>query len=273
MTMDARLFLGNLRKEVESHPGVSHPLLARLSQVPFTREDYAVMGSQHYALVGCFTKYLELLLISAPDSQAKQWIAKVLVNEYGEGSDNRDHAQLYASYLRAAGVGPGQELETPLHPAVTGFILEHYRICREEPFLVGLGALGPGHEWSIPRMFPPIVRGLRRAGFREDEILYFTLHMEQDIDHGLWLEEALARYADTEKAQAEIQRGTMLSLEARRVFWSGVQDKVVRWRQPKNFHLRSQARRERYKAESREMTLRELRAHIAAMGASAARYA
>jgi pyrroloquinoline quinone (PQQ) biosynthesis protein C len=273
MTMDARLFLANLRKEVESHPGVSHPLLARLSQVPFTREDYAVMGSQHYALVGCFTKYLELLLISAPDSMAKQWIAKVLVNEYGEGSDNQDHAQLYASYLNAAGVPVGQELETPLHPAVTGFITEHYRICREEPFLVGLGALGPGHEWSIPKMFPPIVRGLRRAGFEEREILYFTLHMEQDIDHGAWLEEALARYADTEKAQGEIRRGALLSLEARRVFWSGVQDKVVRWRQPKNFHLRTQARPHSYRADNPEMTLREFRAQIATMGAPAARYA
>jgi pyrroloquinoline quinone (PQQ) biosynthesis protein C len=271
--VNAREFLADLRRQVEAHPGVSHPLLSRLSQVPFTREDYAVMGSQHYALVGCFTKYLELLLIAAPDSQAKQWIAKVLVNEYGEGSDNQDHAQLYASYLRAAGVPAGRELDTPLHPAVTGFILEHYRICREEPFLVGLGALGPGHEWSIPRMFPPIVRGLRRAGFREDEILYFTLHLEQDIDHGLWLEEALARYADTERAQAEILRGTMLSLEARRVFWSGVQDKVVRWRQPKNFHLRSQARRGTYENEAREMTLAEFRAHLAATGAPAVKYA
>jgi pyrroloquinoline quinone (PQQ) biosynthesis protein C len=271
--MDARAFLSGLRREVEAHPGVSHPVLARLSQVPFTREDYAVLGTQHYALVGCFTKYLELLLISAPDSQAKQWIAKVLVNEYGEGSDNKDHAELYQGFLRASGVPKNGEFETPLHPAVTGFILEHYRICREEPFLVGLGALGPGHEWSIPRMFPPMVRGLRRAGFREDEILYFTLHMEQDIDHGLWLEEALARYADEEKAQGEIRRGALLSLEARRAFWSGVQDKIVRWRQPQNLHLRTQSRRQAYKAQEQELTLREFRARLSPSAMPAARYA
>jgi pyrroloquinoline-quinone synthase len=179
------------------------------------------------------------------------------VNEYGEGSEGKDHAELYREFLGACGAAKYEELETPLHKAVTGFIQEHLRICRDEPFLVGLGALGPGHEWSIPKMFPLITKGLRRARYSPEEILYFTLHQEQDIDHGLWLEEALATYADTQKAQDEIRRGALLSLEARARFWSGVQDKIVRWRQPKNLHLRSQ-NRSGYDPKG-EMTLREFR--------------
>ncbi|HVZ73195.1 MAG TPA: iron-containing redox enzyme family protein [Polyangia bacterium] len=252
--MNARAFLADLRVEVEGHVGVNHPLLARLAHVPFAREDYRVMGLQHYALVGHFTSYLERLLPRAPDSEAKQWIAKVLVNEYGEGSDGKDHAELYRGFLLATGAAAGEERETPLHPDVTGFVTEHRRICAEESFLAGLGAVGPGHEWTIPRMFTRIVRGLRRAGFAEPEILYFTLHQEQDIDHGLWLEEALARYADTADAQAQIRRGALLSLEARARFWSGVQAKIVRWRQPKNVHLRSQGHTPR---TGRERTLAE----------------
>jgi pyrroloquinoline-quinone synthase len=261
--MNAREFLSGLRREVESHVGVNHPLLARVGQVPFTREDYRVFGLQHYALVGHFTRYLEQLLVRAPDSQAKQWIAKVLVNEYGEGSDDKDHAELYRGFLGASGVVAGEETETPLHPAVTAFIEEHERICREEPFLVGLGALGPGHEWSIPRMFPPIVRGLRRAGYTEPEILYFTLHMEQDVDHGAWLEEALARYSVDDERQAQVRRGALLSLEARARFWSGVQDKIVRWRQPRNVHLRSQMRPAGYRPSTREWTLSAFRKRAA----------
>ncbi|HVE81986.1 MAG TPA: iron-containing redox enzyme family protein [Myxococcales bacterium] len=254
--MSAREFLSGLRREVESHPGINHALLARVAHVPFTREDYRVFGLQHYALVGSFTRYLELLLPRAPDSEAKSWIAKVLVDEYGEGSGGQDHAELYRGFLKATGAAPGEERATPLHAAVTGFIDEHDRICREEPFLVGLGALGPGHEWSIPRMFPPIVQGLRRARFTEQEIVYFTLHLEQDIDHGAWLEQALERYATTEQAQAQIRRGAELSLQARARFWSGVQEKIVRWRQPKNMHVRPQARR----AAGKELALEQFHA-------------
>jgi pyrroloquinoline quinone (PQQ) biosynthesis protein C len=263
--MDAKTFLKGLRKKVETHTAVNHPLLARVAHVPFTREDYKIFSLQHYALVGNFTTYLEYLLLSAPDSDAKQWIAKVLVDEYGEGSDGKDHAELYREYLYGSGVKPGEEYETKLHRAVTGFIAEHLRICRDEPFLVGLGAVGPGHEWSIPKMFPPIVQGLRNAGYTEDEILYFTLHMEQDEDHGLWLEEALELYASTYEAQQEILRGTMLSLEARARFWSGVQDKIVRWRQPNNINLRSQMRREGHDQYG-EMTLSQWQKKVSEAG-------
>lgn len=256
--MNAAEFLKALRAEVESHTAVNHPLLARLAFVPFTREDYRVFGLQHFALVGNFTRYLELLLLRGPDSHAKQWIAKVLVDEYGEGSDDKDHAQLYREFLTACGASDAEVLTTPLHGAVTGFIEAHERICREEPFLVGLGALGPGHEWSIPRMFPSIVQGLTRAGFTPTDINYFTLHMAQDVDHGRWLEEALALSAETPTAQAEIRKGALLSLEARSRFWSGVQDKLVRWRQPRNVHLRSQMRRHCYDG-AQERTLSQLR--------------
>lgn len=247
-------FLRDLRTEVESHPAVNHLFLSRLKHVPFTREDYKVMGCQHYPLVGRFTSYMEMLLVRGPSSDAKSWLAKVLVDEYGEGSDGKDHATLYVEYLRATGVGIGEEKDTLLHPAVTGFIREHIRMCTEEPFLVGLGALGPGHEWTIPKMFPLIVAGLRKAGFSEEHILYFSLHMEQDIDHGNWLQEALALFSTTREEQMQIRRGALLSLAARERFWSGVQDKVVRWRQPKNIHLRTQARGARY-SEEQQLTL------------------
>ena len=266
---EPRDFLKELRHVVETHMGVNHPLLGRVAHVPFTREDYLVMGLQHFPLVGTFTTYLELLLLRAPDSDAKQWLAKVLIDEYGEGSDDKDHAELYQEYLRACGASDEQMFSTLLHEDITGFIADHLHLCSEEPFLVGLGAVGPGHEWAIPKMFPQIVQGLRRAGFAEEEILYFTLHMEQDEDHGAWLEESLVDYATTPEAQALIYQGAMRSLAARTRFWSGVQDKIVRWRQPKNVHLRSEMRRDGDR-QGREMTLTSWRSKISEHGLLAA---
>ncbi len=230
--MQARDFLKDLRREVETHPAVNHVFLARVGTTPFTREDYRVFGLQHYPLVGTFTRYMEHLLIHGPDSNSKSWIAKVLVDEYGEGSDGEDHAQLYRKFLTASGVADGEEDREPLDPRVIAFIREHIRIVTQEPFLVGLGALGPGHEWSIPRMFVPIIDGLRRAGYTEAEIQYFTLHTVQDVDHGRWLEEALHMLVRTPEEGAQVRRGALLSLAARRNFWDGVQSRVVRWRQP-----------------------------------------
>jgi pyrroloquinoline quinone (PQQ) biosynthesis protein C len=229
----ARAFLAGLRLEVERHPAVNHLFLNRVATAPFSREDYGVLAENHYPLVCAFTSYLETLLVRAPASDTKLWLAKVLVDEYGEGSRGEDHAALYAHFLSACGKPPSNEPDVRIPEPAFAFISEHRRIARDLPFLVGLGAVGPGHEWAIPKMFESITAGLRRAGFTSNEIEYFTLHTAQDVDHGSWLEEALERLAGSERAQSEIRRGALASLEARARFWSGVQRAVVRYRQPR----------------------------------------
>jgi pyrroloquinoline-quinone synthase len=224
--MDARTFLAELHDEVAHHAGLGHSLLGRMETDPKARDDFRIFSGQHYALVGTFTRYLELLLLSAPNSQAKIWLAKVLVDEYGERSEGEDHAAHYRVFMRACGWREDEIDGIALHPAVTGFVVEHLRLCTQEPFLVGLGAVGPGHEWAIPTMFEHIIRGLRQAGFHDDEIGYFTLHTVQDLDHGAWLEEALARFAVSSDAQAQIRRGCLASLAARERLWWGVADKI-----------------------------------------------
>jgi len=233
MSRGAKAFLEDLRREIEAHPGVNHLFLNRLATSPFSREDYRVFGENHYPLVSVFTTYLERLLTRAPSSHAKLWLAKVLVDEYGEGSQGEDHATLYRAFLAAAGsrvdsLGAGR-VPSPAH----AFIEHHLELVTREPFLVGLGAVGPGHEWAIPKMFAAVIPGLRRAGFSEEAIGYFTLHVDQDVDHGAWLEEALVSFGTTPAAQAAIRRGALASLAARARFWSGVQRAVVVYRQPR----------------------------------------
>jgi pyrroloquinoline-quinone synthase len=230
----SRAFLSELRREIETHPAVNHLLLNRLATSPFSRQDYLVFAQNHYPLVCVFTHYMERLLVRAPDSDSKLWLAKVLVDEYGEGSGGKDHSELYARFLVAAGGDPARVRAGRVPRPAHRFIATHRRLVSERPFLEGLGAVGPGHEWAIPKMFEAVIPGLRRAGFSDQEIDYFTLHVEQDDDHGNWLEEALAEYATTPEAQAQIRRGTLLSLQARYDFWEGVQREIVLYRQPRS---------------------------------------
>lgn len=233
---DSEAFMKELRREIEAHPAVNHLFLNRCATSPFAREDYRVFGENHFPLVCVFTSYLERLLVRAPTSDAKLWLAKVLVDEYGEGSNGEDHTTLYAHFLRSTGSTVPEEKHGKVPQPALDFIATHRRIVNDEPFLVGLGAVGPGHEWAIPKMFHAVIPGLRRAGFSDAEIDYFTLHVAQDVDHGRWLEEALVRFGcgpNAREARAQIRRGALLSLEARGRFWSGVQRAVVRWRQPR----------------------------------------
>jgi len=227
-------FVRDLREEVEAHPAVNHLFLNRLATSPFRKGDYRVFAENHFPLVREFTRYLEQLLVRSPDSEARLWFARVLVDEYGEGSEGKDHATLYGAFLDATGGDAARELQLPARRPAARFIAGHRHIVKSRPFLEGLGAMGPGHEWAIPKMFDAVIPGLRRAGFTEQEIGYFTLHVEQDKDHAAWLEQSLRRYATTEAAQASIRRGALASLDLRYGFWTGVQSAVVDWRQPRS---------------------------------------
>jgi pyrroloquinoline-quinone synthase len=233
LTTRPATFLAELRREIEAHPAVNHLFLNRLATSPFSREDYRVFAENHFPLVRVFTSYLETLLLRAPTSESKLWIAKVLVDEYGEGSQGQDHGTLYARFLSASGGDPTTTDEAELPKPALEFIRDHRRLPREAPYLEGLGAVGPGHEWAIPKMFEAVIPGLRRAGFTDDAIDYFTLHVDQDGDHGKWLEHALAEVAVTDEDQTSVRRGALASLEARGRFWSGVQRAVIRYRQPR----------------------------------------
>jgi Iron-containing redox enzyme len=104
-------------------------------------------------------------------------------------------------------------------------------------------------------MFESILRGLQRAGFRSEEILYFDLHCLQDIDHGRWLEEALERIASIPGNQELIRRGALVSLKARARFWTGIEEKIERARC---------TGRHAAGPDMRETTLREMREQRAA---------
>ena len=84
--MTPKAFIQDLQREIATHPAVNHLFLNRLATAPFSRQDFRVFAENHFPLVCVFTSYLEALLVRAPDSGAKLWLAKVLIDEYGEGS-------------------------------------------------------------------------------------------------------------------------------------------------------------------------------------------
>jgi len=57
-------------------------------------------------------------------------------------------------------------------------------------WLEALGAVGPGHDWAIPLMFPHLVAGIEQSLPLDPAALeYFQLHINLDVEHGKALEE------------------------------------------------------------------------------------
>ena len=221
--MHGELFLEELETEVGKHPALRHPFLRRFAAGDLTRLQLWAFGLQHYQLVRVFTSYLEALLNTIPEPKVRDWIHRIVEDEYARPQTYEcSHPALYRRFLRALGLNE-EDWERAEALLETGaFIERHLELTSLRHHAVGLGAVGPGHEWAIPTMFTYLVEGLRKVGIGEGPLEYFTLHVAQDLEHGKLMRAALACYAETPENQVRIRDGALASLDARGSFWDGL---------------------------------------------------
>ena len=225
--MTAERFLDALEVEVRGHQALHHPFLHRFAQGGLRPLQLWAFGLQHYQLVRVFTSYLEALHKSVPDPEVREWIYRVLEDEYAHPhSFDQSHSALYRKFLRALGLTEQDWDRAEALPETRDFITRHIELTSLRHYVVGLGAVGPGHEWAIPTMFTYLLEGLRKVGVEEKPLGYFTLHITQDLEHGRLLRLALARFAETPANQERIAEGARASLDARARFWDGLQRAV-----------------------------------------------
>jgi len=188
---DTKQFLLDLNEEVKRHPALHHSFLEMVSSRRFSKRAWLAFAQQLYPHVHFFIPYMEEMLLNTFDMNAKLIVAKILLDEYGEDAGGKSHPELFRRFVRACGDGEADAtlLRTPLDQATIGMVETHMRICREEPFLVAIGAIGQAHEFAIAFLFPPLVKGLELAGFARGEIEFFTLHVEHDVEHSSMLEQ------------------------------------------------------------------------------------
>jgi pyrroloquinoline quinone (PQQ) biosynthesis protein C len=222
-------FITELNEDVKRHPALNHSFLQTISTRPFSKRAWLGFAQQLYPHVHFFIPYMEELLLNTFDMNAKLVVAKILLDEYGEDAAGASHPELFRRFVRACGGAEADAslLTTPLDPITIELVEKHMHLCRDEPFLVGIGAIGQAHEFAITFMFPPIVKGLELSGFTREEAEFFVLHVEHDVEHSHMLEEAMARLAKTDGDRALIRRGALESLAIRNQLWSAMERRIV----------------------------------------------
>lgn len=226
---ETKQFIQKLNEEVRHHPAINHSFLEMVASRPFSRTTWLGFAQQLYPHVHFFIPYMEEMLLNTYDMNAKLIVAKILLDEYGEDAGGKSHPELFRRFVRACGGADADAslLTTPLQQATVDLVQTHMRLCGEEPFLVAIGAIGEAHEYAIRFLFPPLVKGMELAGFAREEIEFFTLHVEHDVEHSHMLEEAMIRLATTDEDRAQIRRGTLASLACRSELWSGMQQRMI----------------------------------------------
>ena len=228
--MNSGDFLEGLKREVISHPALTHPFLERFGDGEADAGGVREFAIQYYRHVRVSRLYLAALISNCRDDENLQLaLAEILVDEYGHLNPAETHPALYRRFLHALDINE-EEWETPATlPEIEAYVSVHYELCRNPDFRLGLGALGPASEWPVPPIYVRLSEGLKKsADVAEDDLEIFTSHVTMDVTHARIMMEAIAPYAEDGEGQRKVRYGTLRSLNARSIMLDGLYRAVFR---------------------------------------------
>ncbi len=223
-------FLEKLKREVISHPALTHPFLERFGDGEADAEGVREFAIQYYRHVRVSRLYLAAVISNCRDDEKLQLaLAEILVDEYGHLNPAETHPALYRRFLYALDIEQGEWEAPRTLPEIESYISVHYELCRNPDFRLGLGALGPASEWPVPPIYVRLSEGLKKsAGLSDEALEIFTSHVTMDVTHARIMMDAIAPYAEDEEGQRKVREGALRSLDARSIMLDGLYRAVFR---------------------------------------------
>jgi pyrroloquinoline quinone (PQQ) biosynthesis protein C len=139
------------------------------------------------------------------------------------------HPALFRRFLRSLGVSPEVVAAAEPLPETSQFVREFDAVCRNGHWLEAMGALGPGTESVVPRIYGAILAGIRRSGtVTPSDYVFWTIHVHCDEGHGENILRAIEPYLDRAENQQLVRRGVMRVLNARKIWFDALERMVFR---------------------------------------------
>ena len=210
---------------------MNHSYLKKFVDKKVNKEQVKIFAEQYYCFSRHFARYLAALVAITPDEGARAPLIKNLGEEYGarqeENQDmdaERTHPAIFRMFLRSVGIDTAPEALHAIKPLPeTKLFVDKYLNIRFLNYIEAFGALGPGTEYIVPDMYTKIREGCRGAGLTEEDVLFFSAHIELDVEHAEGIKDSLLPFAQTEDHQEILRHGAMDFLDARTVLWDGLE--------------------------------------------------
>ncbi|MBI1817747.1 MAG: iron-containing redox enzyme family protein [Deltaproteobacteria bacterium] len=228
MPRSADEFANRLWAIVDAKTFVRHPFWGRVASGAVTREQLAQWAAQYYLRAREFSRWLSAIHSRCPDQAVRNFIAINLYEEHGDLKPERDHPAVYRKFTRALGVSDAElEATLPL-PETQAFVDRMFQICQQEPFVVGLAAIGVGIEGNARPRPERHGQGLGFIGLfkrlyqlDDDAVEFWTMHTVVDCDHSERCMNIITQHATSDDLQTRCETAVRQTLQAWRLFFDG----------------------------------------------------
>ena len=208
----------------------SHPTIEKIERGELTMPQLRHWATQLFiGNKGHNANILGLIYAKCDDFPARKSIVENLIEEeLGRVSGvNRSHPELYLEFGEALGIGRDELLHAPMTPDATAMMHWMYWLADSKPWYVTLAGISLGSELFNPDAYVRVIDGLQRHyGLSDDAVLFFSVHVKVDKDHGDSSAGSIFK-AIPESAAAETLWAVESHIEFMRRLWSDIHPPIA----------------------------------------------
>jgi pyrroloquinoline-quinone synthase len=192
-----------------SKPGrglTNHPFITAIESGTMTLPQLQFFAEQKYLHVRNMMPFFGQMACTCPHVEARTTLIKNLAEEsFGAMSKTKGHPEHFLDFCAALGMDT-DAVQKKRQIGASLKLTTYYEFmsnCR--PWFVPVAAIGAVMEAAVPDAFTRIAAGLKKNyGLKDNQIEFWTMHVEADKDHGDEGEELVHEYVKTPAARAQV---------------------------------------------------------------------
>jgi len=182
-----------------------HPFSILWASGGLSREQLGKWAIQHYYYISVIPQQFAALYARMPDALGRHLLIENLVGEEMPDQPEKSHPNLLLKFAKACGLDPSlvetAEERGEILPATRAMRAWIWELATLRPIHEACSGIMVALEGQLPTLYPGYISAMEKMGFTEDELEFFHVHVENDVEHadvGLRL---CHRFADSEVKQ------------------------------------------------------------------------
>lgn len=213
-----------------SHSGL-HPFSGAWAAGELTRDQLGEWAVQHYYYIRPVPQHFALLYSRLPDLDARQHLLENMLGEEMPEQPEKRHPELLVKFGMACGKTRdyivGGEDDNRILPTTRAMAAWTWELTAIRHVSEACAGIMVALEGQLPTLFPKYVAAMQRMGFSDENLEFFHVHIEGDVEHAQTGLELTARYADTPDRQKRALNIVRATAELRYSMLNGIFDKLV----------------------------------------------
>lgn len=229
--MDNRVSFEEFVKELEAarlpQGSGKHPFSQAWADGRFGREELGLWAIQHFYYIDAIPPQFAALYARMPDTEGRLLLLENLIGEDMPETPEKSHPNLLIKFAEACGLSRTRVVDAE----VNGEILATTRAMRAwiwelatiRPLEQACAGIMVALEGQLPTLYPPYIDAMKKIGFSDDDLEFFHVHVENDVEHAEVGLRLCYNYADTREKQKLAINAVKASAGLRYSMLDGVQ--------------------------------------------------